>query len=189
MAICDPKYAIWLMLRNRYNELMEEYPDKIDVKVTTAYPRTVEEIDKKALITVSRVTAPEEMRFVSDLITRESETSVSIGGNQSSTFGAIQTDIFEIAIWTLDAQYRDDLYLLARQLLFENKKTDLYKKFQFIKFYRIGGGDQELDVAKLPRTLYRAVLTYLVSTKMEYGSTDDLVQDMTITTTIIPSGF
>jgi len=185
MAIIDPKYGLWLMLRNRYNELMQQYPDKIDVKVVTAYPRTVEEIDKKALITISRITAPEEMRFVTDLYQQENQAN-QLG---SSKYSSLQTDIFEIAIWTLDPQYRDDLYLLTRQILFEHKKEDLFEKFQFIKFYRIGGGDQELDVAKLPRTIYRGVLTYLVTTRLEYGSTDELVEGITVNTIIATGDF
>ena len=182
MAIVDAKYAIWLLLRNEFNRLHTLYPEKIDVKVVTAYPRTVEEIDKKAIITISRVTAPEEMRFVTDLLIQEAQTQSML--NQRGNF---QTDVFEIAIWTLDAQYRDDLYLLTRQILFEKKKTELLDKFQFIKFYRVGGSDQELDIAKLPRTIYRAVLTYLTQTQLAQSTTDELVEAITVST-IMTSG-
>jgi len=180
MSIVDAKYAIWRTLHDAYKELNEQHPDKIDVKVTMAYPRTVEEIDKRAIITVARINAPEETRFVSDLLYEELQTNEM--QNQRGTF---QTDIFEVAIWTLDPQYRDDLYLLTRQLLFEKKKTELLEKFKFIKFYRIGGSDQELDVAKLPRTIYRAVLTYLTTTQLEYQTLYDLVEQITVSTLVV----
>jgi hypothetical protein len=170
------------VLRNEYDRLNKLYPDRMDVKVTTAYPRTVEQLDTKALITISRVNAPEETRFVSDLIIQSLQTNDML--NQK---GNLQTDIFEIAIWTLDAQYRDDLYLLTRQILFEKKKSEFFDKYHFIKFYRIGGSDQELDVAKLPRTIYRAVSNYLVMSRLEQNTVDKLVEGVTVTT-IITSG-
>lgn len=183
MAIYDAKDAIYHVLRDAYKDLHTLYPDKIDVKVVTAYPRTVNEIDTKALITISRITNQEEYRFVADAMFSDEITNNSA----SSQKGALQTDIFEIAIWTLDAQYRDDLYLLTRQILFEKKST-LYTTYQFIKFYRIGGSDQELDVAKLPRTVYRAVLNYLAMTRMTYSTITDLVSAIEVGTIIISGG-
>jgi hypothetical protein len=183
MPVYDSKNAIYTVLRDAYKDLQVQYPEKISVKVTTSYPRTVQEIDTKALVTISRITNQEEYRFITDQI-----FSDEIKNNeQVSQKGALQTDIFEIAIWTLDAQYRDDLYLLTRQILFE-KKNILTTKYQFVKWYRVGGGDQELDVAKLPRTVYRAVLTYLAMTRMSYSSTDDLVSAITVSTIVVSGG-
>jgi hypothetical protein len=183
MTIYDAKNSLFLVLKNALDSLYILYPDKISVKVTTAYPRTVTEIDTKALVTIARVTNQEETKFVTDLVSEE----ITANENAKITSGAFQTDLFEIAIWTLDAQYRDDLYLLIRQLLFENKRVLMSDPHNFIKFYRVGGADQEIDVAKLPRTIYRAVLNYLVMTKMIRQSTDDLVQGITVST-IISSG-
>ena len=183
MSIIDAKTAIYNLLRDRYKVLQEAYPEKINVGISTAYPRTVNEIDTKALITVSRVVNQEEYRFVTEYVLQaEIENNA-----QTTSKGAFQTDIFEIAIWTLDAQYRDDLYLLTRQLLFEYKNT-LLEDYQFIKWYRVGGSDQELDVSKLPRTVYRAVLSYLAMTRMNYSSVDEIIESITVTTTIITSG-
>jgi hypothetical protein len=181
-SVVDAKTAIWKVLRDEYNRLNTLYPDKINVKVTTAYPRTVEQLDTKALITISRINAPEETRFVSDLIYQSLQTQEML--NQK---GNLQTDIFEIAIWTLDAQYRDDLYLLTRQILFEKKKDYFFDIYKFLKFYRIGGADQELDTGKLPRTIYRAVSNYLVTSRLNQKTTDKLVEGLTVTT-IITSG-
>lgn len=181
MSIYDAKNSLYVVLRDAFKELQDANPDKIDVKVTTAYPRTVEQIDKKAIITISRVTNQEEYRFVTDNIYSQEITNNT---SEKTSKGALQTDIFEIAIWTLDAQYRDDLYLLTRQLLFE-KKNILYTDHQFIKFYRVGGSDQELDVAKLPRTVYRAVLNYLVMTRMTYSSLSDLVREINVSTLVV----
>lgn len=183
MALIDAKTAIYNLLRDQYALLEQQYPDKINVKVSTAYPRTVNEIDTKALITISRVVNQEEFKFISDDV-----LTAEIQNNQkTSSKGAFQTDIFEIAIWTLDAQYRDDLYLLTRQLLFEKKNT-LLEDYQFIKWYRVGGADQELDIAKLPRTVYRATLSYLAMTRMTYNRIEDVVAGIETTTTIITSG-
>ena len=180
ISVFDSKTAIYNVLRDNFKTLQEQYPDKIDVRVTTAYPRTVNEIDTKALVTVSRITNQEEYRFVTDAVL----TTEVANNAQTSSKGALQTDIFEIAIWTLDAQYRDDLYLLTRQLLFEQKNT-LYTDYQFIKWYRVGGSDQEIDVAKLPRTIYRAVLSYLAMTRMSYASSVDIVADITVSTIVL----
>ena len=178
MAIYDAKNSLFVVLNEEFKKLHALYPTKIDVKVTTAYPRTVTEIDKKALITIARVTNQEETRFVTDLVQEE------IIKNQSATTtkGAFQTDLFEIAIWTNDSQYRDDLYLLTRQMLFEQKSVLYSDPHNFIKFYRVGGADQELDVAKLPRTIYRAVLNYLVMTRMTSQTLDELVAGINVET-------
>lgn len=181
--IIDAKHAIYKLLKEQFDSLHSLYPDKIDVKVTTAYPRTVEQIDRKAIITISRVSNQEEYKFISDQVMTEEVRNNSYASNK----GNLQTDIFEIAIWTLDAQYRDDLYLLTRQLLFENKHT-LYSDYGFIKWYRIGGSDQELDIAKLPRTVYRGVLNYLAMTRMTLTTLTDLVSSINVTLNILPSG-
>jgi len=183
MPVIDAKHAIYKVLKEAFDDLHKLYPDKIDVKVTTAYPRTVEQIDKKAIISISRLTNQEEYRFITDQVM----TDQIQNNNYYSNKGNLQTDIFEIAIWTLDSQYRDDLYLLTRQILFENKNT-LYTDYQFIKWYRVGGGDQELDVAKLPRTVYRAVLSYLAMTRMTVSTLTDIVSAINLTINILPSG-
>lgn len=183
MAIKDIKRVLYDIIKTEMDRLHSLYPSKINTKVVTAYPRTATEIDEKAIITIARVSSPEETKFITDLF---SGSGPSIG-NFLEKKGNLQTDIIEFGIWTLDPQYRDDLNLLLRQILFE-KKEDILREGQLLKFQKVSGSDsQSIGGQDLPRTIYIATMNYLVMGTLNATTTDQLVSDITYTLTFAPS--
>jgi hypothetical protein len=171
-TLLDSKHIIWNKLYEVYTRLNTQFPNKIDVKVIKSYPKTFEDIDKNsAVITVSRVAAPEEYRFVGDLTTTELDNNAQQMWKQK---GNLQTEHLEIAIWSLNAEYRDDIYVLTRQILFEEKE-DFFRNYNFIKFIRLSGADQEIDVGQLPRVVYRGVHIYMATHLLQFQKAEDLV--------------
>jgi hypothetical protein len=74
----------------------------------------------------------------------------------------------------LNAEYRDDIYVLTRQILFEEKE-DFFRNYNFIKFIRLSGADQEIDVGQLPRVVYRGVHIYMATHLLQFQKAEDLV--------------
>lgn len=171
-TLLDSKHIIWQKLYDVYGALQASAPDKINVKVLKSYPKTYEDIDKYgAIITVSRIAAPEEFRFIGDLTTTELDTAAQQAYRQK---GNLQTEHLEIAIWSLNAEYRDDIYVLTRQILFEEKES-LMRSFAIVKFIRLSGADQEVDIGQLPRVVYRGLHIYQITHLLEFKKADDLV--------------
>lgn len=171
-TLIDSKHIIWQKLYDVYGQLQTAYPDRINIKVLKSYPKTYEDIDKYgAVITIARIAAPEEYRFVGDLQATELDNTAQqyLKGKAN-----LQTEHLEIAIWSKNSEYRDDIYVLTRQILFEEKE-DLLKNQGFIKFIRLSGADQEVDVAHLPRVMYRGIHVYLCTHMLQYEKVEDLV--------------
>lgn len=171
--ITDVKKAIWEVLHNEITRLSALYPDKVNAKVVTVYPKTVSEIDTKDIITIARVSSPQEDKFLGDIMNQQLNTATE---RIVSKFGALEQDHWEIAIWSLNPQRRDQLYLLVRQILFEKKHEELLGKYKLIRFFRISGSDSDIDVTKSGRTIYQARLGYVSQTQTTYGTTDELVE-------------
>jgi len=174
-TLLDAKHIIWQKLYKVYGDLQTLYPDKINIKVLKSYPKTFEDIDKVgAVITIARIAAPEEFRFVGDLATTELDTSAQ---QYYKKQGNLQTEHLEIAIWSKNSEYRDDIYILTRQLLFEEKE-DFFRNNGFIKFIRLSGADQEVDIAQQPRIVYRGIHIYQITHLLNYLKADELVQSI-----------
>lgn len=173
-TLTDAKHIVWQKLYDVFNDLTTQYPDKISVKVLKSYPKTVEDIDKYgAIITLARISAPEEYRFVGDLA---AGTELDLRTQQAlEQKGNLQTEHLEIAIWSKNSEYRDDMYILTRQILFE-EKLDLIRNYNFYKFIRISGADQEVDLVYLPRVVYRGIHVYQITHLLEQQTSEDLVQ-------------
>ena len=171
-TLLDSKHIIWQKLYETYNALQTSYPDKIDVKVVKSYPKTFEDIDKVgAVITIARIAAPEEYRFVGDLATTELDSNAQ---QSFKRMGNLQTEHLEIAVWSKNSEYRDDIFILTRQLLFE-AKDDLIRNYGFIKFIRLSGADQEVDIAQQPRIIYRGIHIYQITHLLSTLTADELV--------------
>jgi hypothetical protein len=84
--------------------------------------------------------------------------------------------VYEIAIWTTNSEYRDDLFMLTTQIMFEQRLLLLSSGLQ--KLIKVGSNDEEIDVGQLPRIIYRGVLRYLTMSKVQVGTLDDLVQQI-----------
>lgn len=183
-AILDPKQIVANVLSDSLKRIQQQYPNKFDFIVMTTYPKSVQQIDKdprninqmpRVVFTVTRVNMPETNRFVGNLLY---STYMSEDMNVSvTTRGNLQSDVIEIALWTLDPIIRDKMTVLLRQIMFEQQDV-LYSQWGFIKFIRTGGRDDEVDIGKLPRTIYRSVCTYLTTIKIEQIILDDLIQDI-----------
>ena len=171
-SLLDAKHIIWKKLYDEFARLQQLFPDKINVKVLKAYPKSFEDIDKYgAIITLARIAAPEEYRFVGDLQATELDTKTQ---QYLKSKANLQTEHLEIAVWSKDSEYRDDIYVLVRQILFEMKDS-LLRNDGFIKFIRLSGADQEVDVVYLPRVIYRGVHVYLTTHMLAYQKSEDLV--------------
>jgi hypothetical protein len=184
-TITDPKTILWDTLRRRFDALKEAYPEKVNVFVSLAYPKTIQEIDPKedeiaakAVITVRRVRGFEDIRAVGDIASTSMNVSSSV---YEELLGQLRTEHFEVSIWSLNSNYRDDIYLLTGLLLFDEKR-ELSRK-GFIRFIFESGTDSEIQLEKLPRVVYRSSMTYLVTTKLQETKTEDLVSGMVITPT------
>lgn len=175
----DSKHIIWDTLKTEIDSLKQTYPDKMSVIVLKQYPKTMEMLDKySGVITVARITAPPETLFVGDNL----NASLNTDNQWERNRGVLNTDYFEVGIWSLDPDYRDQLYYIVRQILLE-KRRDLLK-LGFIKFTRTGGGDQEIDLVGQPRIIYRSIHNYLIQMQAMIESTESLVSELDITQTI-----
>jgi len=175
----DTKHVLWKLLKDQFQELEAAYPTKVNVKVTKSYPQLVEELDKYlALITVSRVSAPQETLFVGDAMT----SGLNSDGKYAKKTGALNTDYYEIAIWSLDPDYRDQMYYIVRQIMLEQK---LYLAQQgFTKIIRTGGGDQEVDLVGIPRIIYRGIHMYMIQAQIAKEDLYDVASTIHVTQTV-----
>lgn len=182
--ILDPKQIVANVLSDSLKRIQQQYPNKFDFLIMTTYPKSVQQIDKdprninqmpRVLFTVTRVSMPETHRFIGNLL---ASTYTADDMNMSvTTRGNLQSDVIEIALWTLDPIIRDKMTVLVRQILFEQQDV-LYSQWGFIKFIRTGGADDEVDVGKLPRTIYRSKATYLCTIKITQTILDDIIADI-----------
>jgi len=175
----DSKHRIWKLLKDEFDALESLYPDKINIKVVKMYPKTVEELDKYlATVTVNRITAPQEMLFVGDSLTSGINSSTDLW---ETTKGVLNTDYFEICVWSTDPDYRDQIYYVIRQILLEKRK-DLLKE-GYTKFVRTGGGDQEVELVGIPRIVYRGIHIYMIQSTMTKDDIYGLVSQIEVTQT------
>lgn len=163
MALVDVKHILWSTIKD---ELASR---NIDVKVTREYPKTVHELDNKPMISIARVSGAEEIMMVSDLI----GGAIVEDNSYLQSFGYLNQEIFEISIWATSSEIRDDLLILVRQLLFE--KRLYFASHGFQKMILVGATDEEVDLAKLPRVIYRGVLRYLIMSQVKKQTVDELV--------------
>jgi len=176
----DSKHILWNMLKDEFASLQTVYPTKISVLVLKQYPKTVEQLDKySAVITVARISTPQEQLFLGDTFGSGLSTDELTWTRQK---GAFNTDYYEIGIWSFDPDYRDQMYYIVRQLMFEKRQYLLEQGF--VKVIRTGGGDQEVDLIAQPKIIYRATQVYMITAKTSIDSTADLISEMDITQTI-----
>jgi len=109
-------------------------------------------------------------------------TALNTDNQWERSRGVLNTDYFEIGIWSLDPDFRDQMYYIVRQILLEKRKSLLQQGF--IKFTRTGGGDQEIDLVGQPRIIYRSTHNYLVQMQTTIESTESLVSELDITQTV-----
>lgn len=186
----DTKEAVKNVLTDALREIQERYPNRFDFEVMTTYPKSVQNLDSnlrnkplipKVVITLSRVSTPELMRFMGNIMVGAYNAT---NLNQSvTTRGKLDNDVIEIAVWTLHPILRDKMMVLIRQLLFE-KQDVLYSRYGLIKWIRTGGRDDEVDVGKLPRTIYRAVSVYAATIKLEQIIVDQIIEEIVTTSEI-----
>lgn len=185
--ITDPKKILWRLLYDEFNKLMAIYPDKVKVKVYTAFPQEMADIEKYDLIVISRTSVPEETRFMGDIMSEGTGLNI-VNQSYDLHYGNLQTEYYQISILTLNPQTRDNLYRLTIQLLFENK--DKLFKQQFYKFIQVNAQDVDGQQERyLPRTVYQASITYMTMFQLQKTTIDELISDIIITTYLeVPSG-
>jgi len=166
MALLDVKYILWKTLREQFTE------NEVDIKILREYPKTVQQLEEKPIISISRVSGAEEIMMVQDLI--GNETVNSTDSSFATTSGYLNQEIFELSIWSLVSEIRDDLLILTRQLMFE--KRMYYNSVGFQKVILVGATDEEIDMSKIPAVIYRGVLRYVIMSKVKRESTDQLVE-------------
>jgi len=176
----DSKHILWKMLKDEFDALETAYPDKISVRVSKVYPITIQQIDRVAVVTIARVSAPEEIRFMGDLIESTLNDAYTSALRNK---GLLHSDYYEVAVWTQNSDYRDQLYLIVKQIMLEKKKW-LHQQ-GFVKILRVSGGDEEIDIGELPRVIYRAKNIYLITSLIQSTSTSDLVSQLDITQTTL----
>jgi len=175
----DSKHILWDLLKTEFEALQVAFPTKVSVLVLKQYPKTMEQLDKySAVITVARITAPQEMLFVGDNL----NAGINDDNFWSKTKGSFNTDYYEVSIWSFDPDYRDQMYYIIRQLLLEKRQSLLEQGF--IKVIRTGGGDQEVDLVAQPRIIYRATQIYMTQSRMTQESIYDLVSEIDINQTV-----
>ena len=173
----DSKQILWNTLKTEFEALQQAYPTKVSVIVLKQYPKTMEQLDKySAVITVARLSAPQEQLFMGDLMGSGLASDSISWASQKAAFN---TDYFEIGVWSFDPDYRDQLYYIVRQLMFE-KRQDFIRQ-GLIKIIRTGGGDQEVDLVAQPKIIYRSTDVYMVTAKIVSDSIESLISEMDIT--------
>jgi hypothetical protein len=154
-----------------YNTLVNEFKSRsIDVSISREYPKSIQVLKDKPCISIARASGAEEIMMVSDLV-----SEASVGDSQFiQSLGYLNQEIYEISIWTLLSLARDNLIILTRQILFENRLKLDSQGFQ--KMILVGCSDEEVDTSKVPAIIYRGVLRYMIMSKVSNQSTDDLVE-------------
>ena len=175
--LIDAKHILWKTLSETYASL------GIDITVMTTYPRTIQQLDSKPVITISRASDVEDILLMNDLFTNGTGYDTE---NLKFLYdkGVIQTETFEVRLWANNADLRDDLHVLTKQILQEKKQY--MNMLGLIKFQKISGRDEELDLAKIPRTIYSSVLIYSTTCSLKYESLQDLVAEINVTTNVPP---
>lgn len=167
-ALYDVKNILWNLLTTEFQSR------SIDIKVTRAYPKTVEELHDKPMISIARVSGAEEIMMVSDLINQAVVSTTE--QKYTETTGYLTQEIYEISIWSMVSDLRDDLMILTRQIMFEKRLYLSSNGFQ--KIILVGSSDEEIDVSKVPAIIYRGVLRYLIMSKVKKQVEDDVVQNV-----------
>lgn len=171
--IIDIKDLLYKMLRDQFTALNGQFPTKIRTKVQTAYPRTILDIDQdfedpqsipKALITITRSNIPAEQRVITNLYRWDPNMlRMAQIAQLPKNKGRILNDVFNLSVWSLSAHYRDRLFEVLREILFDIE-SDFMQRGHAFKFMQVGGGEQEVDVGQNPaRTIYRGYVTMAVS--------------------------
>jgi len=165
MALTDVKAILYKVMNDEFAKR------NLDIKVTRAYPKVVEQVQQKPVISIARVSGAEEIMMVADLI-----SNAVLNDSYSETLGYLNQEIYELSIWTTISEMRDDLMILLRQILFENRL--LFNSYGFQKMVLVGCTDEELDVSKIPLTIYRGVLRFLIMSKVRVVNLDQLVEQI-----------
>lgn len=166
-ALSDVKSVLWNLLTTEFQS------QGIDIKVTRAYPKTVEELHDKPMISIARVSGAEEIMMVSDLMT---QAVINSEAKYAETTGYLTQEIYEISVWSMVSDLRDDLMILTRQIMFEKRLYLSSNGFQ--KIILVGSSDEEIDVSKVPAIIYRGVLRYLIMSKVKKLVEDEVVQSI-----------
>lgn len=192
VPIIDAKKAVYEELKKRLAEIEAEYPADqrlVQFEVHTEEPTTIEAVDyepgkskPRAVITVGRIASPQHMQMIGNIL--EPMEIPSIGSASAEMVkGTVQDDTLEISVWALNPVLRDQVWVLLRQVLFEIHDT-LITTHEFLKWQRLSGSDQKVDIGKLPRTVYRGTHTYVATVRVRQGFTDNLVAEIYATTTL-----
>jgi hypothetical protein len=170
MSAVDLKKMFWEVLTSEFIRL------NLDIKVTVEYPRDLQEIDTKPTVTIARRGDSEGMRAIGDHLGSSPglQTQGRNAGHFVTHLGQYITETYEIAVWATNSILRDDLFIVTRQILFDQKKY-IESNYGVMKFIRVDGRDEEIDSSLLPRTIYRGVLTYEIMTRLMNVIVDDLV--------------
>jgi hypothetical protein len=166
-ALLDVKRIIW-------EKLVEDFATyNVDISIKRAYPKTIEVLKDKPCISIARVSGAEEIMMVSDLI---SESFIGSDNLYTTTSGYLNQEIYEISIWSLSSDIRDDLMILTRQIMFEDRLY--FNNTGFQKLILVGCSDEEIDVSKVPAIIYRGVLRYLIMSKVMKQVAEEMVADV-----------
>ena len=198
--IIDIKDLLYKMLRDQFNALNAQFPDKIRTKVQTVYPRTLLDIDQdfedpqslpKALITITRSSIPAEQRVITNLY-RWDPNMIRMAqmAQLPKNKGRILNDVFNLAVWSMSAHYRDRIVEVLREVLFDIE-TEFMQRGHAYKFFQISGGEQEVDAGQNPaRTIYRGYIGMTVAyIRTKALNVSDFVSSLDLTADIhTPSG-
>lgn len=203
--IIDAKEAVYQILRREYKRINEQFSNTeldLNVKVTTSYPLTEKNLDtgiidpnnlfggSQAQITISRVGSPTEEAFISDQLgpsglVREGQLGnlPALPSQNGTKFllaqGRLQHDIIEVRVWTLNAQFRDELYKLTQQVMFE-QLPNFREEFGLWDTRKVSGMDSEVTAQWLPRTVFVATINYSILYPLMEIRSEDLVNSIAV---------
>jgi hypothetical protein len=203
--IIDAKEAVYQMLMTEYERIRQQYIGtdlRLDVIVRTSYPQTEVRLDSgtttpsnlfegsRAQISISRVSDRTESNYIGRAIGASSVVSpgdigyypASEGQTENkwvSPLGKMCTDIIEIRIWTLEPQFRDELYKLTKQIIFQ-KFPQVMEQFGIMNIDQVGGTDGEVSAQWLPRMLFIASINMAVMYPLIEMDIDDLVTAISV---------
>jgi hypothetical protein len=208
--VIDAKEVVYQLLMTEYQRIQQKYEGTrldLDVLVTTAYPQTEKRLDSettvpgelfqgsRAQISISRVSDRTDFnnigRFIGEAravapgsIGNYPDFSGQVKSQYHKPLGKVCTDVVEVRIWTLEPQFRDELYKLTKQIIFQ-KFPETMEQFGIINIDQVGGMDGEVTAQWLPRMLYVASLNLSVMYPLLEIEIDDLVSSISVPTSAV----
>jgi len=134
---------------------------KIQIKVITADPRTHGELP---CLAINRVNDDEGQIGFNNIYEQEFNEATE---EESPAYLALMTETIELRLWTENANQRDDIYFIMKEIAILAKQ-ELIKKGQGLGNMRITGGRDEQDFKTFePYFIYWSVLNFIALNPLE----------------------